>query len=316
MTMTMIYMSIHKLHILRFKFNIFFLYFYSKMIGCHFRIAMGEKSNDSIVNVINYVKETIKNKYDFELESAQVFVSSPRSLDHISDKCIADFSKFFTENETKGITHGSYCCAPWDGSKPRSQFIKKFIRTETERLKRAGFSGMIIHYPSSPITVEETIKAMTEIYNPNGVKIYLETPSSNPERALLNSPEKINELFEKIPDNIRNGFGLCIDTAHMFSSGCKISSYEDARILLDGIDLSPDDVMIHLNDNLNSFGTGSDIHAPLTYGKIWEDYKGDFRKSGLFAFLEYIYEHNTITILERSSLQEVEVDIQVIKSLT
>ena len=99
-------------------------------------------------------------------------------------------------------------------------------------------------------------------------------------------------------------FGLCVDTAHLWSCGVDIASREAAQTWLEELEavsdvIPPGAVMFHLNDSLDDRGSGVDHHAPLLQGKIWGEYAEEPKESGLAAFVEYAVRHDTVAILER-----------------
>ena len=59
-----------------------------------------------------------------------------------------------------------------------------------------------------------------------------------PERSHYETPQKLAAFFRKVRevDPELQEFGLCIDTAHLWSCGVDIASREDARAWLDELE--------------------------------------------------------------------------------
>jgi deoxyribonuclease-4 len=94
-------------------------------------------------------------------------------------------------------------------------------------------------------------------------KIILETPAGQGTELLTNLKDFL-EFYNSFSKEEKNYFKICIDTAHVWSSG-----YE----LKDAIELflkknSKDIAVIHLNNSEKNKGSKVDVHAPIFNGKI------------------------------------------------
>lgn len=155
------------------------------------------------------------------------------------------------------------------------------------------------------------------------VRIYLETPclklkdenSKNRTEGLVpyDSPEKLCSLMRQLKETVDPHlmyFGLCVDTAHIWSSGQKIASYEEAKDWLDRFEKEAEGViplgpgggnvlMFHLNDEEHPRGSGADEHARLGMGRIWEGDADCLPRSGLQAFVDFARKWDVPMVLER-----------------
>ena len=156
------------------------------------------------------------------------------------------------------------------------------------------------------------------------VRLYLETPhlrlrdeqSADRTEGLVpyDTPEKLCALFSRIRETVDPSlayFGLCIDTAHIWSCGQDIASYADAADWLRRFEKAAQGVfplgraegtpavMFHLNDEVHPIGSGADEHARLVRGAMWGKYRGEPGASGLRAFTEFAQKYNIPTVLER-----------------
>lgn len=198
------------------------------------------------------------------------------------------------------IAHGTYLDAPWKGD----QRAAEFICSELALCSRAGIAGLVVHLGVLP--AREVLKYLPRLKTPTSTLVYLETPAVKPSNAHYETPEKLADLFRAIRgiDDSLCKFALCIDTAHLWSCGVDLQSFEAAEDWIRRLEavadvIPPDRVMLHLNDSFDERGSGVDHHAPLLQGKIWGGYAGQPQQSGLAAFVDYAVRNNLVVILER-----------------
>nr|QBK93337.1 MAG: AP (apurinic) endonuclease family 2 [Pithovirus LCPAC404] len=86
---------------------------------------------------------------------------------------------------------------------------------------------------------------------------------------------ELSDMLNAVPDAIKSKIGFCIDTCHIYGSGCyDLSTVKgiDAMFgvieMLIGIDRVK---LIHLNDSKEKLGSRKDRHACLCEGLIWKD---------------------------------------------
>ncbi|GFR89426.1 AP endonuclease class II [Elysia marginata] len=219
--------------------------------------------------------------------------------------------------ELQVISHGTYADYPWYGKLHPAAFI----RTELGLCERAGISGLVVHLGRPG--VGEVMQVLPRLVTPARVLIFLETPHVKPEHAHYETPEKLAILFQEIRklDPSLCKFGLCIDTAHLWSSGVDLQSFENAESWLRRLEavasvIPPDRIIFHLNDSFDELGSGVDRHAPLLNGKIWGNYKDRPLQSGLAAFVDYIVRNSSIALLERKPQEALFDDFSVLGRLT
>lgn len=219
----------------------------------------------------------------------------------------------------RAIAHSSYSAAPWRGDPDAA----RFIREEARACQRAGVTGLVVHLPKLP--AEAVLKYAARLLDPeaDGVRIYLETPAVSPRESYYETPAKLVALFrglrERLDPDLRR-FGLCVDTAHLWTCGVDLQSYEDAEAWLAELEaasavIPPGCVMLHLNDSLRARGVGPDAHAGLAAGKMWESYRGREGDSGLAAFTDYAQRHGTPLVLERKPKEALRADYLILREL-
>lgn len=263
--------------------------------------------------------ESIKNSISraagckVKMKCAQIFIIGPQnSKENIQDEDIAQLSAI-TETGFQIFVHSSYLSNPW-GAKPA--FGVHLIRRELELADKFKSAGVVIHLANKPPeTIAEMLPKLLE-HNPK-TRLYLEIDSYKATEGTYETPKKISQLFNQISSlcpQVKSKIGICIDTAHLWAAGTDISSYNSAKSYINAMltvcgydeDMEPEDkvpIMVHLNDQIWSIGSGRDKHAPLAFGTIWGIYNNDLsnlKESGLYAFVELMLAHPDISfILER-----------------
>lgn len=261
----------------------------------------------------------------FDMRLAQVFVSGPRTLTQTltSGEAAALKSYLADRGDFAVYAHGAYSAVPWRDDKP---FFRKFIRDEVRLCESAGIAGLVIHLGRPG--VETVVAALPHLVGGDppgrrGCLIYLETPHIKAEHSLYETPEKLAGLFREIRTRVDPGlcrFGLCIDTAHLWSCGVDIRSRASAEAWLARLEavslvIPRDRILIHLNDNYAPRGGGGDRHAPLLGGEIWGEFRGRPEASGLSAFVDYADRWDIPVVLERAEA-DLASDYGVLWALT
>lgn len=257
----------------------------------------------------------------FAARAFQVFVAGPRNAKVTLKDEEADELREYLDGEGREAAvyaHGTYVDFPWHGSLDAAGFV----RAEVALCARAGISGLVVHLGKPD--VEEVMKFIPRLVSTvSGVLIFLEVPHVKPENSHYETPEKLADLFRAIRrlDPTLCRFGLCIDTAHLWSCGVDIQSFDAAEDWLRRLEavaaaIPPNRIIFHLNDSKDKRGSGVDHHAPLLAGEIWGEYAERPRQSGLAAFVDYIVRHETPAILERKPVEALLDDYSVLDSLT
>ena len=268
------------------------------------------------VSFVSTIKESINEakQTGFEIRSAALFVGGPRtrrinlSLDEQSN-----LKKYIKQTDLKVIAHSAYAAYPWRND----PLVMKYIDKELETCENSGITGLVIHLPKLPIS--SVMSCIPSLPTRSSVRIYFETPAI-PGVSFYDTPQKLAELFTNLKKFDPDGkfFGLCFDTAHLWTCGVDIRSFTNAQSWIQKLEsyskiIPPETIMCHLNDSLKPIGVGPDVHAQLTVGEIWKDI--DLVQSGLFAFIQYIRRHNMIAILERSSADAYPFDYNILRHI-
>ena len=240
------------------------------------------------------------------MDACQIFVAGPRTLVTTLDAAEADELRGFVAANPgfRLICHATYLSSPWGGN----WYLARFILAELELAASSGARGLVIHLGKPPLAeVLDILPRLLRVPPCEGPLLYLETPHTLPRNANYVQPEQLEALFTAIRrlDPELRQFGLCIDTAHLWSSGVPIGDFAGAQAWLEGLEertahvLPPSNMILHLNDSYDDCGSGVDHHAPLLQGKLWGGYSGCPANSGLCAFLDWARRVEVPIILER-----------------
>lgn len=286
------------------------------------------KGSDLMPEAINKVVLYGKERANIDVTAVGLFIMEPNGykLTVSEDEIIA-----LNKITVSMYVHNSYLAHPWildrkcSDSKRESDSLddlKKsktgihFINKQLEVCDRINAKGFVIHLPRN--NIEMVINVLKKLYNPElSTRIFLEIPAICPKNSIFHKPSVLNSLFKRIRDEIDptlSHFGLCIDTAHLWSCGVDISEYRSAEDWLNELDIDSNCLMIHCNDNDRDLGFAPDIHSPLTKGKIWSS--TTLRDSGLHAFILYAKKNNVPVILERRDYKMLLNDYNIIQELT
>jgi endonuclease IV len=213
---------------------------------------------------------------------------------------------------------------PWSGSAGSIHNI----RQEMKIAKQINATGVVVHLSKSaalPANVQTVLCELAKNMPSDvleTVTLWLEIHTAKPCDSTFETPEKIRSLFSAV-DRSNSGLkvGLCIDSAHVFSSGTSFETYDDTLSWLQDVEksLHGHEIMFHLNDSASTLASGKDVHAPLCGGNIWQGYhptRGtkDFQTCGIHAILENAVAANRMVILERNPAH-LEADLDLLASL-
>ena len=255
------------------------------------------------------ILKTIKNIYDNEANSLQIFVSSPMNsqlpdLDKIkkeSDNII----KFTNENNFKLVVHGSYVINLANNRQTNTKrtvdikdrwWINLLIK-ELDAAEILNSIGVIVHVGKHTTNTKEdglnimfdSIKYIINYLKDNSykTKLILETPAGSGSELLTTFNEFV-DFYNKFTLNDKIHFGICLDTAHIWSSGYELTEYySNISSIYDNISV------IHLNNSKVKKGSKVDRHDVINKGLI--------DKEKIEIFLKKL-EGNPIIILETPNI--------------
>ncbi len=237
----------------------------------------------------------------FKSLSAQIFVTGPQSYKELlSAEDTTNVRRVISDRNINTVIHGAYVDNPWNLSQGSIHNIKKELAIAAS----IGATGVVVHLGANANkTLSEVLTKIANDMPPEileVVTLWLEINAAKPTVNTFETPKKLNALFDEVakckPPALK--VGLCIDTAHLWSCGIALTTYEAAQKWLSLLPQVP--IMLHLNDSKSILSSGVDRHDRLTDGNIWGLYKHhSLEDSGLTAILNWAESNNIMTILER-----------------
>ena len=251
------------------------------MIGVH--INKGDQT----------LEESIKSAFDDGWTCGQVFLWNPQSLkpvDYNPQKV-----KELLEKENKKIyVHSTYLVSPWGQKAYNKPLCIKQLKQQAEI---SPGSGVIFHLPNKPtLDFSKDLKFIID-HKPKDSRVLLENKAYKSDFSYAD-PIKINEMIETfIKEGIfMSDICLCIDTAHLFSAGQKISTAKDMKEWFSKLKYPKTIKLIHLNGNSST--TVQDIHQVPFSPKdlIWHNIK--YEDSGFQIIIEWTKANKVDCIIE------------------
>lgn len=261
----------------------------------------------------------------------QVFLGPPQTrrvtLDERELASVAEFVEAGSPAGAAGaapepvvvVAHNSYKAAPWGAGADGG--IAPFIREELRACARARMSGLVVHLPkdwgAGCVSTLRTLLADAEGAGAEGAagaeggdpaaapRLWLENPAVVPPTRYA-SGEGLAEVLRQAEEAAPGRCGLCIDTAHLWTSGVDLAGAAGADRLLDALEEGlPGElrgagrVMFHLNDSTRERGRGPDNHQYLRQGRMWGAPGAPGAPDGLDVLLGWIRDRDAAAILER-----------------
>ena len=202
-------------------------------------------------------------------EAVQIFVKNPRSWERKEWRYedLEGFNRLATEMTV--YAHLSYLpnLAKIDEDE---RSIEGFLN-EAALCERAGITHLVVHPGSRRERrrgIEMTAKAINIVHERYGITVLVENTSGQG-NVIGRDADELAGIFAGIKDRSRIMF--CIDTAHLFESGCDIrkkanwESFIGKLVSGPGIDRIG---LFHLNDSKTKTGTRADRHWHIGRGEI------------------------------------------------
>lgn len=274
-------------------------------IGAHIN-----KQGGSIINTIDVIKNAGGN-------ALQLFASNPRSTqipNMASYQTISnEVKEYCKKNDFKLVIHAPYTVNLAKEPKAGKRTIELkdcyWINSLIHELivsDMIGSIGVVVHVGKHTTSTKEQglecmfesiryiIKEIKEMGNIKS-KLIIETPAGVG-TELLTSVEEFIAFFNRFSREEKKHLGICLDTAHIWSSGYDINEYYETVTKTNAKDV----IVIHYNNSKKDKGSKVDVHENIFDGKM---VLGDMKK-----FMNGL-QNNPIVILEKPS-DDLERDFQ------
>lgn len=259
------------------------------------------KQGGSIIKTMDIIKNGGGN-------ALQLFASNPRStqIPNIAsyESVSNEVKEYCIKNDFKLIIHAPYTVnlakEPKMGKRTIDLKDCYWINSLIHELIVSdiiGSIGVVFHVGKHTTSTKEQglqymfesmIYIITEMKNRNiQSKLIIETPAGVG-TELLTTIEEFLEFINKFSKEQKKHIGICLDTAHIWSSGYDINDYYEKIAKKNAKDI----VVIHYNNSKKNQGSKVDVHENIFDGKISIE---DMKK-----FISNL-KHNPLIILEKPS---------------
>ncbi len=272
-------------------------------------------------DLVTAIKQDCK---EFGINAVQIFSHGPRgtSANHID---IGELNKHCEDTGTYLTIHSTYILGNtiWNVTKatlrnPNTKDkMKLHMAHFIDQLKTSiemGRAPVVVHLPRRELSeVLETIKILAKfIIKYDAMILFENIPCNIKTKFEYSSAKSINEFVKEVVKLIpAENWGLCIDTAHIWSCGIDLSTYDAQDKWFNDLTKKAS-VMIkqfHLNGSeKKTFDSNRDVHflvlseADHIYHynqKI--DNKEEIKKLGIFSLCEFAKKNNVPIICEINS---------------
>jgi len=232
-----------------------------------------------IGDVIPIIKENTIFK---NINLIQLFVSA--MTNYLDPKYKTDL-KFIHDHKIKLVVHGSYSINLSRRWTSTDWWVHQFIG-EIRACDQINAFGIVIHTGKRmELSNSESINNMytsllyvhRETESLNHIRIILETASGQGSETLTKIEDFCNFMkkFYSHPDQkIRDRFGICVDTCHIFAAGHDIRSEQDMNKFFGTINdsIGIDKIKLcQINDSKKGVGSRLDRHENIGHGEIGKE---------------------------------------------
>lgn len=229
------------------------------------------------------------NDYMKNHPTGQIFISSPKQLGNkditkrVPAKKIKEIQKAIKKNKFKLFVHANYLINTARPTKDNKAALNSLI-SELKSGEALGAKGVVFHVGktkgsfSNKIGVEymiESIVNVLEKIKKRSVRLLIES-SAGVGSELGSTIDEFKQIFCGVMKRIKgtsaeNNFGICLDTAHLHSSGIDLQSKKAAKKFTKEFQekIGWQYVkLIHFNDSHRELGSKVDRHATIGVGYI------------------------------------------------
>lgn len=234
-----------------------------------------------IGNIIDIIEIIDKNPVYNKLDLVQIFVSATTNY---TNKTFSAVRHLLNEKDIRIVIHISYSINLSRKWTENDWWIQQFI-AEIEAANELHAFAVVVHTGkkmelSDAEAINNMHTALLHVHNKtknhHKLRILIETPSGQGSEILTKIEDlcKFMNKFYKHPDVvIKDRFGICVDTCHVFASGYDIRTKKDLNNVFGIIDKSIgiDKIKLcHVNDSKKGLGSKLDRHENIGDGQIGE----------------------------------------------
>lgn len=234
----------------------------------------------------------------------QIFLKNPRSWEKKVWKDAEKESFSRLRHEIPVIGHLSYL--PNLARIDEDEHNLNGFMHEVELCGELGLDSLVVHPGSrtdKTTGIEMIAKAINHVLGHHDIKILLEN-SSGQGASIGKDAQEIVSIYEKIER--KEKVFVCLDTAHLFQSGCNISLKHVWATYLRDLDeeLGKDKIgFFHLNDSKTKAGSRVDRHWHIGRGEININFFRSLIKDKQFAHLGGVMETPKMGKMDEENMQ-------------
>lgn len=260
-------------------------------IGFHLSISKG-------------FEETLAEAKRLRCEAVQIFVKNPRSWGRkeLTDEELAAFARL--SSALPVYAHLSYL--PNLAKIDEDRRNLEGLLHEAGLCEKLGIKYLVAHPGSRPdrgLGMEMTARAVNIVHGSHDITVLIENTSGQG-NVIGSGAGELARIYEGVRDKDRAMF--CIDTAHLFESGCDIRKRADWEGFLDEMAKGPGLGRIglfHLNDSKTAAGTHTDRHWHIGRGEIGLTFFRSLLKDKRFAHLAGIMETPKMGNMDKENMK-------------
>ncbi len=261
------------------------------------------------VSISQGFNATLEKAQKLGCEAVQIFVKNPRSWAPrtLADKDIEAFARLSASLPV--YAHLSYL--PNLAKIDENERNLKGLLHEASLCARLGIHFLVAHpgsHHDKRAGAQVTAEAINAVHDQYDIAILIENTAGQG-RALGTTIEELARIYENVKNNEKVLF--CLDTAHLFQSGYKITEKGGWNNFISEFDrlLGIHKVgFFHLNDSRTPAGTRTDRHWHIGEGKIGLEFFRQLLKDKRFAHLAGVMETPKMGNMD-------EVNMKVMRSL-
>ena len=221
-------------------------------------------------NFVDELNKAIKNNVNI----VQLFVNN------INNKNIYIIKKILDNHKIISVVHASYTINLAQTWNYHSWWMKQFIN-EIKLADILGAKYIVVHLGKQlNLSLAESINNMytgllyiNSATKQHDVKILIETSTGQGTELCydINDLGKFYKKFKNNNEQIKNRFGICLDTCHIFAAGYNIKGKKNIEIFFNEFDrlIGIENIkLVHLNDSKNNLNSKLDRHDNLSKGFI------------------------------------------------
>ncbi len=226
------------------------------------------------------IKKAIDRAVEIDADAVQLFVQSPRAW-RFPDHDPADLAAFRERRAEAGLgavlVHSLYLV---NLASPNDDFYSKSVETMQRTMEASSAieaDGVVLHVGSHQgagfeAGMERVAPALEQVLERSSDTTWLLMENTAGAGGTIGrSIDELEAIFERLDRHPR--LGICLDSCHLYASGCDVTDRDELDRLLAEIDstFGLDRIRaLHVNDSKTPLGSNRDRHDNILEGVMGE----------------------------------------------